>query len=60
MNKLLTRYIDSPTHKNALAIRAHTIKHPMAQCMLSTDHADILRWALNHAENGDKPANYTS
>ena len=59
MNKLICRYIDTPNHRNALALQAHVRKHPMAQCMLSTDHADIVRWALSHAETGDKPSNYT-
>jgi hypothetical protein len=50
MARLIYLYRNAPTLKNALAIRAYDVKHPMTRCMLdSAALADVLA-AIKQAE----------
>jgi len=49
MTKLLTAYRAARTFPIAQKVRAYTLKHPMAACMLSFEEANLLKDALAHA-----------
>ena len=51
MTKLLTRYPDEPTEKNALKIRQYLAKHPMCECMLTREETEIMRGAIASLES---------
>lgn len=52
MARLIYFYRNAPTLKNAQAIRAYDVKHPMARCMLdSAAFADVVA-AVEHANRG--------
>lgn len=53
MTKLLKAYLNQPTLKNALKLRAYALKHPFALCLLPQFDSDLLTDALRHAAGQD-------
>jgi hypothetical protein len=53
MTKLLKAYLNQPTLKNALKLRAYSLKHPMACVLLTQFDNELLTDAVRHAEGLD-------
>ena len=57
MTNLLKAYLNNRTLKNALKIRAYSLLHPMALCMMTQFDTEMFNDALLHVERGsdDRP-----
>jgi len=53
MTNLLKAYLNKPTLKNALKIRAYSLRHPMALCMMTQFDTEMFNDALRHVERGE-------
>ena len=47
MTKLLQAYLNKPTLKNAEKIRAYSLRHPMALCMMTQFDTELFNDALH-------------
>jgi hypothetical protein len=51
MQKLLNTYLAKPTLGNARKIKDYNRKHPFASCVMTEADIQIIRAAIQHAEN---------
>lgn len=49
MQKLLTTYANTRTAKSRVALLAYLRKHPMAECMVTPEQADLIADARDDA-----------
>ena len=55
MLKVLTRYFDSPTLRNAQAVRSYERSHPFGRTILTFEQHEVLADAIHHANTGRQP-----